>query len=172
MKTSNWYLVVRSEIFSQRLSLLRINDDAVVTVVAHVAYQAGLLGQGQQSTLHCRYLTRINVEIFTLATIKICSTYSDNLGSVQVNDTLDVRPGLVNGRVKHEARLVHAKVCCSFFYLFSLKYVSMCGFWADFRHWLYTCMFTLIKLEAVTSLYIIPKGFNRKCSVSWLTLAW
>jgi len=33
------------------------------------------------------------------------------------------------------------------------------------------CMLTFTRLEAITSLYIIPNGFSRKCSVSWLTLA-
>ena len=111
------YLVVRSEIFSQGLSLLWIYNDTVVTVVAHVAYQAGLLGQWQQPTLHGRNLTRERVKYYFLQ----IQTYSDNFGCMQVDDTLDVRPGLVNGRVEHEASLVHAKVCCSFFYLFSLK---------------------------------------------------
>lgn len=34
------------------------------------------------------------------------------------------------------------------------------------------CMSTLTREEAVTSWYSIPKGFSRKCSVSWLTRAY
>ena len=40
-------------------------------------------------------------------------TYRHNVWCVQVDDALDVRPGLVDGGVKHEACLVHTEVGCS-----------------------------------------------------------
>ena len=61
-----------------------------VCVVGHVADETGLLAEGHEAALH--------------------GGHGHNVGRVQVDDALDVGAGRVDGRVEHEAGLVHAKV--------------------------------------------------------------